>query len=144
LANGRTLLFPIDWPEPFGLEMTEGVPVIAWRKESVPESSPIASAHHCRFAQGRRSAVHEGSTTNRGAVRTEFEASFTAAQMARNYAAAYHLLLARPRRHLMLHRARPGQARRQSIRSVSCGTVTLPNEGRNKLPTPVVRSTATA
>ena len=35
------LLFPIDWPEPFGLVMIEamsaGTPVIAFRNGSVPE-----------------------------------------------------------------------------------------------------------
>jgi glycosyltransferase involved in cell wall biosynthesis len=34
-------LFPIQWPEPFGLVMTEamacGTPVVAWRNGSVPE-----------------------------------------------------------------------------------------------------------
>ena len=41
LGKARALLFPIDWPEPFGLVMIEamsaGTPVIAWRKGSVPE-----------------------------------------------------------------------------------------------------------
>jgi glycosyltransferase involved in cell wall biosynthesis len=41
LGNARALLFPIDWPEPFGLVMIEamsaGTPVIAWAKGSVPE-----------------------------------------------------------------------------------------------------------
>ena len=37
LANARTLSFPIDWPEPFGLVMTEDMPVTAWRKELVTE-----------------------------------------------------------------------------------------------------------
>jgi glycosyltransferase involved in cell wall biosynthesis len=41
LQNARTLLFPIDWPEPFGLVMIEaiacGTPVIAFRNGSVPE-----------------------------------------------------------------------------------------------------------
>jgi uncharacterized protein YjbJ (UPF0337 family) len=41
LANARPLLFPINWPEPFGLVMIEamstGTPVIAWSNRSVPE-----------------------------------------------------------------------------------------------------------
>ena len=41
LGNACALLFPVDWPEPFGLVMIEamacGTPVIAWRMGSVPE-----------------------------------------------------------------------------------------------------------
>src|SRR5262245_15813717 len=41
LGAARALVFPIDWPEPFGLAMIEsmacGTPVIAWRHGSVPE-----------------------------------------------------------------------------------------------------------
>ena len=42
LGNARALLFPIDWPEPFGLVVIEalacGTPVIAYRRGSVPET----------------------------------------------------------------------------------------------------------
>ncbi len=41
LGQARALLFPIDWPEPFGLVMIEamscGTPCVAWRAGSVPE-----------------------------------------------------------------------------------------------------------
>ena len=51
LGNALALLFPIDWPEPFGLVMIEamsaGTPVIAWRHGSAPEviddQSPVLS-----------------------------------------------------------------------------------------------------
>ncbi len=47
LGNARALLFPIDWPEPFGLTMIEamacGTPVIAFNCGSVPKSSTKAS-----------------------------------------------------------------------------------------------------
>jgi glycosyltransferase involved in cell wall biosynthesis len=100
LGNARALLFPIDWPEPFGLVMIEamsaGTPVIAWRHGSVPEvvtdhvSGVIVDSLEAAVA-----AVRETATMSRAAVRGEFEARFTVARMARNYVAAYRSLLAR-------------------------------------------------
>ena len=41
LSNAAALLFPIDWPEPFGLVVIEamafGVPIVAWREGAMPE-----------------------------------------------------------------------------------------------------------
>ena len=100
LGKARALLFPIDWPEPFGLVMIEamsaGTPVIAWRNGSVPEvvtdhvSGVIVDSLDAAVA-----AVRETATMSRAAVRGEFEARFTVARMARNYVSAYRSLLAR-------------------------------------------------
>ena len=100
LGDARALLFPIDWPEPFGLAMIEamsaGTPVIAWRNGSVPEvvtdrvSGVIVDSIDAAVA-----AVREVATMSRAAVRAEFEARFAIARMARSYVAAYSSLLAR-------------------------------------------------
>jgi glycosyltransferase involved in cell wall biosynthesis len=99
LGKARALLFPIDWPEPFGLVMIEsmsaGTPVIAWRQGSVPEvikdgvSGVIVDSMDAAVA-----AVNTVSAIDRRAVRAEFEARFTVARMARDYIAAYQSLLA--------------------------------------------------
>jgi glycosyltransferase involved in cell wall biosynthesis len=100
LGQARALLFPIDWPEPFGLvtieAMSAGTPIIARRNGSVPEiirdrvGGIIVDSIDSAVA-----AVQEVSKLNRRAVRAEFEARITAARMAHNYVAAYRSLLAR-------------------------------------------------
>ncbi len=98
LGNAIALLFPIDWPEPFGLVMIEamacGTPVIARPCGSVPEvirdgvTGFIAST-----VEGLAEAVRRISTIARQACRAEFEARFTADMMAANYERLYYRLI---------------------------------------------------
>lgn len=101
LGNALALLFPIDWPEPFGLVMIEamsaGTPVIAWRNGSVPEI--IADGVSGVIVDSVKEAVASVGrvrSLSRAAVRRGFEARFTAARMAQDYVAAYERLLAEP------------------------------------------------
>ena len=100
LGKARALLFPIDWPEPFGLVMIEamsaGTPVIAWRKGSVAEVvTDRVSGVIVNSIEAAVAAVKESATMSRAAVRAEFETRFTVARMARDYVDAYRSLLAR-------------------------------------------------
>jgi glycosyltransferase involved in cell wall biosynthesis len=99
LGNARALLFPIDWPEPFGLVMIEamsaGTPVIAWPNGSVPEVvTEGVSGRMVDSIESAAEAVHQAACMDRRKVRAEFERRFTAARMARAYVAAYRSLLA--------------------------------------------------
>jgi glycosyltransferase involved in cell wall biosynthesis len=97
LGNATALLFPIDWPEPFGLAMIEamscGTPVIAWRNGSVPEivehgvTGMIVDSIEEAVAAARAVA-----RLPRAAVRERFEARFSAARMARDYLSVYRAL----------------------------------------------------
>ena len=100
LGNARALLFPIDWPEPFGLVMIEamsaGTPVIAWPNGSVPEVlTDGVSGRIVDSIEAAVVAVQQAVQMDRRAVRAEFEQRFTAERMGRAYIAAYRVLLAR-------------------------------------------------
>ncbi|QBR70722.1 glycosyl transferase [Beijerinckiaceae bacterium] len=100
LGRARALLFPIDWPEPFGLVMIEamsaGTPVIAWPNGSVPEVvTDGVSGRIVDSVEAAAEAAKQIAQMDRHVVRTEFEKRFTAARMARDYVAAYRSLLAR-------------------------------------------------
>lgn len=94
LGNALALLFPIDWPEPFGLVMIEamssGTPVIAWNHGSVPEivSDGVSGVVVGSIEQAVQ-AIDRVRKLNRLAVREHFEQRFSAARMASGYAAAY-------------------------------------------------------
>lgn len=100
LGKARALLFPIDWPEPFGLVMIEslsaGTPVIAWRNGSVPEVvTHGVSGVVVESIDEAVAAVETASHMSRAGVRADFERRFTAEKMACSYVAAYRALLAR-------------------------------------------------
>jgi glycosyltransferase involved in cell wall biosynthesis len=94
-------LFPIDWPEPFGLVMIEamacGTPVLAFRRGSVSEI----------IDQGVTGAIVDTTgeavkmlprviALDRRAIRRRFEQRFSSARMAKDYVAVYRSLLKRP------------------------------------------------
>jgi glycosyltransferase involved in cell wall biosynthesis len=99
LGNARALLFPIDWPEPFGLVMIEamacGTPVIAFKSGSVPEiiedgvtgfvvnSNDEAVEAFCRLGE-----------LDRARIRSTFERRFSVERMAIDYEAIYRALAA--------------------------------------------------
>jgi glycosyltransferase involved in cell wall biosynthesis len=103
LSGAHALLFPIDWPEPFGLVMIEamacGTPVIAFRRGSVPEVIDNGiSGFVVEDEIGAVAAVNRLHTLPRHIVRQQFEARFTAKHMAQRYLKSYEELLRRERR----------------------------------------------
>ena len=102
LGNARALLFPIDWPEPFGLAMIEamscGTPVIAWPHGSVPEIVEHGvTGFVVDSVEAAVAAVRDAERLDREEVRLRCEERFSAARMARDYLAVYRSLRARQR-----------------------------------------------
>ena len=97
LGNARALLFPICWPEPFGLVMIEamacGTPVIALAHGSVPEVIDHGvSGFVVDSVDEAVAAARSIGRLDRQAIREQFELRFTAERMARDYLAAYRRL----------------------------------------------------
>jgi glycosyltransferase involved in cell wall biosynthesis len=100
LGEALALLFPADWPEPFGLSMIEamacGTPVLAFRCGSVPEVIDEGVTgiivENLEEAVGALSRVI---ALDRRAVRRRFEERFTATRMAKDYLGVYRSLLKR-------------------------------------------------
>ena len=97
LGNARALLFPIDWPEPFGLVMIEamacGTPVVAFRHGSVPEVIRNGtSGFVVDSLEEAVSAVKRINALDRTVVRRAFEARFSADRMAQSYLDIYRAL----------------------------------------------------
>jgi glycosyltransferase involved in cell wall biosynthesis len=100
LGGAKALLFPIDWPEPFGLVMIEamacGVPVIAFRGGSVPE---VIDDGVTGFIVGSLdeavAATRRVVELDRRACRATFERRFSVERMALDYEQIYARLIAR-------------------------------------------------
>jgi glycosyltransferase involved in cell wall biosynthesis len=98
LAQAAALLFPIDWPEPFGLVMIEamacGTPVIAYRSGSVPEVIEDGITGFIVDSEEQAvSAVGKLAQLDREKVRARFEERFSAKRMAREYETQYRSLI---------------------------------------------------
>jgi glycosyltransferase involved in cell wall biosynthesis len=97
LGKARALLFPISWPEPFGLVMIESMacatPVIAFKHGSVPEIMEdgltgfvVETVAEAATAVGRLDLLF------RPSIRSRFEERFSARAMAREYVRIYRRL----------------------------------------------------
>jgi glycosyltransferase involved in cell wall biosynthesis len=100
LGGARALLFPIDWPEPFGLVMIEamaaGTPVIAWPSGSAPEVIEHGrSGFLVESIDQAVAAVDAASQLPRAGVRAAFEERFTVERMARDYVDLYEAMIAK-------------------------------------------------
>ena len=101
LGDALALLFPIDWPEPFGLvmieAMQEGTPTIGWRSGSVPEViDEGVTGYVVESIDAAVAALTKASSLDRKAVRQRFEERFTASRMAQDYINAYERVLDAP------------------------------------------------
>ena len=98
LGHASALLFPIDWPEPFGLVMIEamscGTPCVAWRAGSVPEIVEEGmTGYIVDSIDAAVEAVQRAANLDRRVVRASFERRFSAERMTRDYVALYRNLL---------------------------------------------------
>jgi glycosyltransferase involved in cell wall biosynthesis len=98
LGNAYALLFPINWPEPFGLVMIEamacGTPVIAYRRGSVPEimENGVTGFVVEELEEAVR-AVERVATLSRRDCRRVFERRFSSGRMAADYLQIYRRLV---------------------------------------------------
>ncbi len=98
LSGAYALIFPIDWPEPFGLVMIEamacGTPVIAWNCGSVPEIiEPGKNGFIVESIDQAVEALEKVNSLDRKVCRECFEKRFTARRMAEDYLKVYEGLI---------------------------------------------------
>ena len=95
LGNALALLFPIGWPEPFGLVMIEamacGTPVLAWNCGSVPEIIDEGISGFILSSESQAlHAIRRAAELDRKQIRSVFERRFIARTMAEAYVQVYH------------------------------------------------------
>jgi glycosyltransferase involved in cell wall biosynthesis len=98
LANAYALLFPIDWPEPFGLVIIEamacGTPIIAYRSGSVPELIQDGiTGYIVDDIEGALQALRKIPAFDRRRCRQVFEERFSASRMAQDYLNVYRRVI---------------------------------------------------
>jgi glycosyltransferase involved in cell wall biosynthesis len=98
LSGAHALLFPIDWPEPFGLVMIEamacGTPVVAFNRGAVPEVvDDGVSGFIVEDEIGAVAALNRLHKVPRKGVRQRFEERFTSHRMAQQYVDAYQSVI---------------------------------------------------
>jgi glycosyltransferase involved in cell wall biosynthesis len=98
LGNAIALLFPIDWPEPFGLVMIEslacGTPVIAFRHGAVPEVLEHGvTGFVCEDVESAVEWLSQIDRLDRRTCRQRFEERFSVARMAQDYLKIYETLI---------------------------------------------------
>ena len=101
LGGAYAYLFPIDWPEPFGLTMVEamatGTPVVAYRAGSVPEVvADGTTGFVCDTFRDMIDAIPRVRSLDRGACRRRVKECFSASAMAHGYERAYASILEHP------------------------------------------------
>jgi glycosyltransferase involved in cell wall biosynthesis len=106
LGGARALLFPIDWPEPFGLVMIEalacGTPVVAFRAGSVPEIlEDGVTGFIVDDLDGAIDATRRVTELNRRSCRNAFVRRFTVRRMASDYVLHYEAIVRASRSHLV-------------------------------------------
>jgi glycosyltransferase involved in cell wall biosynthesis len=102
LGNAKALLFPIDWPEPFGLVMIEamacGTPVIAWPNGSVKEVIDEGmTGYIVESIEDAVARLGEIDQLSREKVRQRFESRFSSRRMALDYVRVYEQLARKPK-----------------------------------------------
>lgn len=126
LGDARALVFPIEWPEPFGLVLIEamacGTPVLAFNRGAVREVvDPGVTGYVVESVGEAICKIGSVLALDRGQVRRRFEERFTVARMTRDYLGIYaamlerHAAKSRPTPRIVANRAaeigeRPGSA----------------------------------